>query len=114
MAKRKICVVTGSRAEYGLLRWLLEELRAMPGVRLQLVVTGMHLEARFGDTWREIEADGFAIDARVPMDLAGDSPAEAAAAATSGLDIGSIITSLISGGAGGAILTAIIGAIKNR
>ena len=80
MLKRTICVVTGSRAEYGLLRWLLEELRVMPGVRLQLVITGMHLEPRFGDTWREIEADGFAIDARVPMDLAGDSPAGAAAA----------------------------------
>jgi hypothetical protein len=44
----------------------------------------------------------------------GAIPADAAAAATSGLDIGSIISSLIGGGAGGAILTAIIGAIKNR
>ncbi len=80
MPERKICVVTGSRAEYGLLRWLLEELRDRPEVTLQLVVTGMHLEPRFGDTWREIEADGFAIDARAPMDLTGDSPADIAAA----------------------------------
>ena len=80
MPERTICVVTGSRAEYGLLRWLLEALRGKPQVRLQLAVTGMHLEPRFGDTWREIETDGFAIDARVPMALAGDSPADVAAA----------------------------------
>lgn len=80
MPERTICVITGSRAEYGLLRWLLEALRDKPQVRLQLAVTGMHLEPRFGDTWREIEADGFAIDARVPMALAGDSPADVAAA----------------------------------
>ena len=80
MPSRKICVVTGSRAEYGLLRWLLEELQTTPGVTLQLAVTGMHFESRFGATWHEIEADGFTIDARVPMDLASDSPAAVAAA----------------------------------
>ncbi len=73
MAKRKICVVTGSRAEYGLLRWLMQEIRDDPRLQLQVVVTGMHLVPEFGSTYREIDADGFSIDARVDMQLTGDS-----------------------------------------
>ena len=60
-APRKLCVVTGSRAEYGLLRWLLEEIRGDAGLELQLAVTGMHLSPEFGMTVGEIEADGFPI-----------------------------------------------------
>jgi GDP/UDP-N,N'-diacetylbacillosamine 2-epimerase (hydrolysing) len=71
---RKVCVVTGSRAEYGLLRWVLEEIRAAPELRLQLAVTGMHLSPEFGLTYREIERDGFQIDRRVEMLLSSDSP----------------------------------------
>ena len=56
---RKICVVTGTRAEYGLLYWLMKEIQADPGLQLQLVVTGMHLSPEFGLTYRAIEADGF-------------------------------------------------------
>jgi UDP-hydrolysing UDP-N-acetyl-D-glucosamine 2-epimerase len=74
-SRQRICVVTGSRAEYGLLQWVLHELRADPGVELQLVVTGMHLAAEFGLTVRAIEADGFAIARRVDMLVAGDSGA---------------------------------------
>jgi UDP-hydrolysing UDP-N-acetyl-D-glucosamine 2-epimerase len=74
MTVRRICVVTGSRAEYGLLYWVLQELRAHPDVELQLIVTGMHLAAEFGSTVREIENDGFRIDRRVPMLLADDTP----------------------------------------
>jgi len=62
---RRICVVTGSRAEYGLLRWILGDLRDAPDVDLQLVVTGMHLSPEFGSTVEEIEKDGFAIARRV-------------------------------------------------
>ena len=80
MTRRTICVVTGSRADYGLLRWLMQEIRDDPALALQTVVTGAHLEPAFGLTVGEIEADGFAIDARVPMDLAGDSPVAVAAA----------------------------------
>jgi UDP-hydrolysing UDP-N-acetyl-D-glucosamine 2-epimerase len=72
-AKRRICVVTGSRAEYGLLFWLLRELRDAPDVQLQLVATGMHLSPEFGNTAHVIEADGFAIDAKVEMLLSADS-----------------------------------------
>lgn len=72
--KRKICVVTGTRAEYGLLRWFLTELAAHPSVDLQLVVTGAHLSAEFGFTYREIEKDGFRIDEKVEMLLSSDTP----------------------------------------
>lgn len=73
MHRRKICVVTGTRAEYGLLFWLMKEINADRALQLQLIVTGAHLEARFGNTAEIIEADGFTVDARVPLDLEDDS-----------------------------------------
>ncbi|WP_445366945.1 UDP-N-acetylglucosamine 2-epimerase [Methylomonas sp. BW4-1] len=73
-APRKICVVTGSRAEYGLLYWLLQEIQADPDLELQLVVTGMHLSPEFGLTWRQIAADGFTINRKVEMLLSSDTP----------------------------------------
>ena len=72
MASRKICVVTGSRADYGLLYWVMRELLAAPAFELQVVATGMHLSPEFGSTWQAIERDGFAIAARVEMLEAGD------------------------------------------
>lgn len=74
MTPRKICVVTGSRAEYGLLRWLMEDIRNMPGLELQVVATGMHLSPEFGSTYRAIEEDGFVIARKVEMLLSGDTP----------------------------------------
>ncbi len=73
MNKRKICVVTGTRAEYGLLRWVMEGIQNSSQLELQLVVTGMHLSNEFGLTFREIEQDGFSIDRRVEMLLSSDS-----------------------------------------
>jgi GDP/UDP-N,N'-diacetylbacillosamine 2-epimerase (hydrolysing) len=70
---RKICVVTGSRAEYGLLRWVMESIREAPGLELQIVATGMHLSPEFGLTYREIEKDGFVIHRKVEMLLSSDS-----------------------------------------
>lgn len=72
--KRTIAVFTGSRAEYGLLYWLLKELKGCRSARLQLIVSGMHLSKDFGDTWRQIEADGFSIDSKVEMLLSSDTP----------------------------------------
>lgn len=72
--KRKICVVTGTRAEYGLLQCLLQELKQDSDFVLQLIVTGMHLSPEFGLTYRTIEQDGFAIDAKVEMLLSSDTP----------------------------------------
>ncbi|MCP3672121.1 MAG: UDP-N-acetylglucosamine 2-epimerase (hydrolyzing) [Gammaproteobacteria bacterium] len=70
---RKICVVTGTRAEYGLLYWLMKEIDQADDLELQLVVTGMHLAPEFGLTYRQIEADGFTISRRVEMLLSSDS-----------------------------------------
>lgn len=72
--KRKICVVTGSRAEYGLLYWLMKEIQHDSALKLQLIVTGMHLSPEFGLTWKQIEQDGFIIDRRVEMLLSSDTP----------------------------------------
>jgi UDP-hydrolysing UDP-N-acetyl-D-glucosamine 2-epimerase len=74
--RRAICVVTGGRAEYGLLQPVMEDIRACPDLQLQLIVTGTHLEPRFGMTVGQIEADGFAIDARIPLGLEHDAPAD--------------------------------------
>lgn len=71
---RKICVVTGTRAEYGLLYWLMKEIQADKDLHFQLVVTGMHLSPEFGLTYRAIEDDGFTIDAKVEMLLSSDTP----------------------------------------
>jgi len=66
---RKICVVTGSRAEYGLLRWVMDGIREAPDLELQTVATGAHLSPAHGLTYREIEADGFRIDRTVDIQL---------------------------------------------
>ncbi|KEA45837.1 UDP-N-acetylglucosamine 2-epimerase [Campylobacter mucosalis] len=70
---RKICVVTGTRAEYGLLYWVLKELQSDSNIKLQLVVTGMHLSPEFGLTYKEIQKD-FKIDKKVEMLLSSDTP----------------------------------------
>ena len=72
--KRKICIVTGTRAEYGLLYWLMKEIQADEDLILQIVVTGMHLSPEFGLTYKTIEADGLFIDAKVEMLLSSDTP----------------------------------------
>ena len=78
MSKR-VCVVTGSRAEYGLLKPLLRETKKDRALKLQLVVTGMHLSSEFGLTYKEIEDDGFPIDEKVDIKLKSDTPSGIAA-----------------------------------
>lgn len=70
---RKICVITGSRAEYGLLRGLMKAIDADADLRLQIIATNMHLSPEFGLTYREIEKDGFSIDKKVEMLLSSDT-----------------------------------------
>ncbi len=70
---RKVCVVTGSRAEYGLLRWLMHDIRANLALDLQIVATGMHLSPEFGNTIDQIKNDGFVVDHEVEMLLSSDS-----------------------------------------
>ena len=73
MRKRKICVVTGTRAEYGLLYWLMKEINIDNAFALQVVVTGMHLSEEFGNTYQQIEKDGFNIDKKVDITLTSDT-----------------------------------------
>jgi GDP/UDP-N,N'-diacetylbacillosamine 2-epimerase (hydrolysing) len=70
---KKICVVTGTRAEYGLLYWLLKGIEEDPELALQLLVTGMHLSPEWGYTYKEIERDGFSIHKKIEILLASDS-----------------------------------------
>lgn len=72
--KRKICIVTGTRAEYGLLYWLMKRIQKDKNLQLQIVATGMHLSPEFGLTYKQIEKDGFKIDGKVEMLLSGDTP----------------------------------------
>ena len=83
---RKICVVTGTRADYGLLRWVMQGIVDAEGLELQVVATGMHLSPEFGLTYRDIEGDGFRIDRKVDMLLSSDS----AAGATKSMGLGLI------------------------
>lgn len=73
---RRICVVTGSRAEYGLLNRLIKMIADSPLTELKLLVTNMHLSPMYGETYKEIEADGFTIDKKVYIleDTASDTP----------------------------------------
>lgn len=72
MSLRKICIVTGSRADYGLLYWLIKNVKIDKDLKLQLVATGMHLNKKFGLTYKEIEKD-FKIDKKVNMFLSSDT-----------------------------------------
>ncbi|MEI7612337.1 MAG: UDP-N-acetylglucosamine 2-epimerase [Betaproteobacteria bacterium] len=71
---RNICVITGTRAEYGLLRWVMQGIKDDPDLTLQVIATGMHLSPEFGLTYQEIERDGFVIDRKVEMLTSSDTP----------------------------------------
>ena len=73
--KRKICVITGTRAEYGLLYWVIKNIFNDPELDLRLIAACMHLSPEFGLTVREIEKDGFPIAERVEMLLSSDTEA---------------------------------------
>ena len=70
---KKVCVITGTRAEYGLLYWTLKALEKEPKIDLQICVTGMHLSPEFGLTYQQNEADGFTIDYKVETLLSSDT-----------------------------------------
>ncbi|MDI9800216.1 UDP-N-acetylglucosamine 2-epimerase [Citrobacter koseri] len=71
---RKVAVFTGTRAEYGLLYWLMKDIQSDEELQLQLLVSGMHLSPEFGNTWQQIEEDGFSIDEKIEILLSSDSP----------------------------------------
>lgn len=70
---KKIAVFTGTRAEYGLLYWLMQDIKDDNALELQVLVSGMHLSPEFGLTWHQIEEDGFKIDEKVEILLSSDS-----------------------------------------
>ncbi len=78
--QRKVCIATGTRAEWGLLSGIARELAANPGIQLQIIATNMHLDPRYGMTVNEIIADGFKVDERVPLPPMGDTEADRARA----------------------------------
>jgi len=73
ISMRKVAVFTGTRAEYGLLYWLMTDIQNDQELDLQLIVSGMHLSSEFGNTYQQIEKDGFVIDEKVEILLSSDS-----------------------------------------
>lgn len=70
---RKICIITGTRAEYGLLRWVMQGIKDDPDLTLQIIATGMHLSPEFGLTYKAIEQDSFQINRKVEMLTSSDT-----------------------------------------
>jgi len=70
---KRIAIVTGTRAEYGLLYWLIKGIQEDSELELQLLVTGMHLSPEFGLTWKQIEKDGFPITKKIEILLSSDT-----------------------------------------
>ena len=77
MKKRKLCVVTGTRAEYGLLSRLMRMIKDSDQTQLQIIATNMHLSPKYGNTYQEIEKDGFTIDKKIPILEEGKDDANA-------------------------------------
>ena len=73
---KRICIVTGTRAEYGLLKPIIDKVNKDKNQELQLLVTGMHLSPEFGLTYKEIEKDGYPIRDKVEMLLSSDRSEE--------------------------------------
>jgi UDP-hydrolysing UDP-N-acetyl-D-glucosamine 2-epimerase len=73
MSKRKICIVTGTRAEYGLFYPIMKKIEASDNLELQLIVSTMHLSEAFGSTYKQIEKDGFQIDEKIENLVASDT-----------------------------------------
>ena len=65
----KVCVITSSRAEYGLIRWLMDDLKSSDDFELKVIATGSHFSEKYGLTFQEIESNGFTIDKKIPFNL---------------------------------------------
>jgi UDP-hydrolysing UDP-N-acetyl-D-glucosamine 2-epimerase len=70
---KKVAVFSGTRAEYGLLFWLLKDIQSDPELNLQLLVSGTHLSPEFGETYKQIEKDGFHIDEKIEILLSSNT-----------------------------------------
>ena len=67
--KKRICVVTSTRADYGLLYWLMKRIQESSSLKLELAVTGSHLSTKYGETYKFIVGDGFKINKKVSVFL---------------------------------------------
>ena len=83
--KRNICVVTSSRADYGLLRNLMLEIKKNKQMNLQIIATGMHLSETFGLTYKQIEEDGFMLNSKVETLSNSDAAVEIAESVARGI-----------------------------
>ena len=108
---RKICVITGTRAEYGLLRWVMQCIKDDSELTLQIIATGMHLSPEFGLTYKMIEQNGFQIDRKVEMLTSSDTPVGIAKSIGLGLIGFGVMTQnyIISGIGAIPLLTGTIG-----
>ena len=92
---RKLCFVTGSRAEYGLLQFLIKKVHSDKDLELQIIATGMHLSEKFGYTYKEIEDDGFFINSKVEMLQSSDSELDVVKSMSAGMEkFSKVITEL--------------------
>lgn len=82
---KKICVITGSRAEYGLMSRLMRYIEEDIDLQLQIIATNMHLSVEHGETYKEIEADGFVIDKKIPMLSSSDTASATAKSVGTGV-----------------------------
>lgn len=82
---KRVCVITGARADYGHLTPVMAAIRAHPALDLQVIATGQHLDSRFGETWTAIIDDGFSIDDKVDVSLGDDTLLETAHAVGRGV-----------------------------
>src|ERR671916_811680 len=92
---RRVCFVTGTRAEFGLMRSTLEAIRGHRGLQLQIITTGMHLDPSRGASLKAIRADGWHVDRVVPWEAAV-SPTPAGTARNTGLAVAGIAEALES------------------
>lgn len=76
--ERTVAFVTGTRADYGIARWILQDIADYPDLALRLILTGSHLDGTHGHTVDEIRADGFVVDREIRVELSDDSPVAAA------------------------------------
>lgn len=83
---RRICFVSGARADYGHLSSVIAAVAAREDLALQLVVTGQHLDSRYGETWHSVIEDGYAIDDKVDLALQSDTPLDIAKAVGRGVE----------------------------
>jgi len=88
----KICVITSSRSEYGLMRWLMHDLKSSDDFELKVIATGSHFSEKYGLTYQEIESDGFTIDKKIQFNL--DKSDQTSVAKATGLLVGDLVDAL--------------------